>query len=92
MRVPSLMVIGLAILFVAPAVAQTSGNSSAPVFGMNQAQVNLGLYSITFNNDATLDRASLEAYRAFREEAWERLTQEADVRHDLATQHPPAKG
>ena len=42
----------------------------APVFGLNQSQVNLGLYSITFNNDATLDRASLEAYRAFREEAW----------------------
>ena len=30
MRVPSLMVIGLAVLFVAPAVAQTSGNSGAP--------------------------------------------------------------
>ena len=29
----------------------------APVFGLNRSQVNLGLYSITFNNDATLDRA-----------------------------------
>jgi hypothetical protein len=29
----------------------------------------LGLYSITFNNDATLDREALEAYRAFRLEA-----------------------
>lgn len=29
----------------------------------------LGLYSITFNNDAVLDRESLEAYRAFRLEA-----------------------
>jgi hypothetical protein len=31
--------------------------------------VNLGLYSCTFNNDATLDRATLQAYRDFREEA-----------------------
>ncbi len=32
----------------------------------------MGLYSITLNNDATLDRASLETYRAFREEALEK--------------------
>jgi hypothetical protein len=31
--------------------------------------VDLGLYSITFNNDAALDRATLAAYREFREEA-----------------------
>ena len=30
---------------------------------------NLGLYSITFNNDATLDREALEEYRQFRLEA-----------------------
>jgi hypothetical protein len=30
---------------------------------------NLGLYSITFNNDVDLDRRTLEAYRAFRLEA-----------------------
>lgn len=30
---------------------------------------NLGLYSITFNNDATLDREALEHYKAFRLEA-----------------------
>lgn len=29
----------------------------------------LGLYSITFNNDANLDREALEQYKAFREEA-----------------------
>ena len=29
----------------------------------------LGLYSVTFNNDAELDRVSLEAYKAFRLEA-----------------------
>jgi len=31
--------------------------------------VNLGLYSITFNNDAELDRATLAAFREFRLEA-----------------------
>jgi hypothetical protein len=30
---------------------------------------NLGLYSITFNNDTTLDRQALEEYKAFRLEA-----------------------
>ncbi|HEY7159196.1 MAG TPA: hypothetical protein VH575_34955 [Gemmataceae bacterium] len=30
---------------------------------------NLGLYSITFNNDTVLDRAALEEYKRFREEA-----------------------
>ena len=58
---------------------------SAPVFGMNRAQLNLGLYSITFNNDATLDRASLEAYRAFREEA-----RQKDFRHFLEVFVPNA--
>jgi hypothetical protein len=33
------------------------------------ASVNLGLYSITFNNDATLDCEALERYRQFRLEA-----------------------
>src|SRR5262249_53524694 len=31
--------------------------------------VNLGLYSITFNNDPALDREALEAYKTFRLEA-----------------------
>src|SRR5690348_3129730 len=31
--------------------------------------VDLGLYSITFNNDTALDREALEAYKAFRLEA-----------------------
>ncbi len=43
--------------------------SSKPGSGINRVPVDLGLYSITFNNDATLDRVALEAYRAFREEA-----------------------
>jgi len=34
-----------------------------------QLGANLGLYSITFNNDVDLDRATVEAYRAFRVEA-----------------------
>lgn len=34
-----------------------------------KAGVNLGLYSITFNNDVNLDRAALEEYRKFRLEA-----------------------
>ena len=34
-----------------------------------QVGANLGLYSITFNNDVDLDRASVEAYREFRLEA-----------------------
>ena len=34
-----------------------------------QLGANLGLYSITFNNDVELDRAAVEAYREFRVEA-----------------------
>jgi hypothetical protein len=34
-----------------------------------QQGVNLGLYSITFNNDTGLDRVALEEYKAFRIEA-----------------------
>jgi hypothetical protein len=34
-----------------------------------QRGVNLGLYSITFNNDTGLDRVALEEYKAFRLEA-----------------------
>lgn len=45
---------------------------NTPNFGLNKAQVDLGLYSITFNNDAALDRASLDGYRAFREECREK--------------------
>jgi hypothetical protein len=58
---------------------------SAPVFGLNHMNVNLGLYSITFNNDTTLDRASLQAYRQFRDEA-----REKDFRHFLEVFVPNA--
>jgi hypothetical protein len=52
---------------------------------------NLGLYSVTFNNDTELDRRTLEAYKAFRIEA-----EQKGFRHFLevfdpnACQHPPA--
>jgi hypothetical protein len=36
-----------------------------------KSSVDLGLYSCTFNNDASLDRATLQAYRDFREEAYD---------------------
>lgn len=45
----------------------------------------LGLYSITFNNDAALDRAALEGYRAFRLEA-----EEKGFRHFLEVFPPNA--
>ena len=52
---------------------------------------NLGLYSVTFNNDAALDRPTLEAYKTFRLEA-----ETKGFRHFLevfdpnACEHPPA--
>jgi hypothetical protein len=48
----------------------------------------LGLYSITFNNDATLDRHALEAYKTFRLEA-----EAKGFRHFLEVFNPnaPAK-
>lgn len=36
---------------------------------LSRAKAELGLYSMTFNNDAAADVATLEAYRAFRPEA-----------------------
>jgi hypothetical protein len=47
--------------------------------------VDLGLYSCTFNNDTTLDRATLQSYREFREEAFE-----TDFRHFLEVFVPNA--
>jgi hypothetical protein len=48
---------------------------------------NLGLYSVTFNNDAELDRATLEAYKAFRLEA-----EAKGFRHFLEVFDPNAPG
>lgn len=47
----------------------------------------LGLYSITFNNDALLDRQSLEAYKEFRLEA-----EQKGFRHFLEVFEPNAPG
>jgi hypothetical protein len=47
----------------------------------------LGLYSVTFNNDVTLDHASLEAYKAFRLEA-----EAKGFRHFLEVFDPNATG
>ena len=47
--------------------------------------VDLGLYSITFNNDVELDRATLEAYKAFRVEA-----EQKGFRHFLEVFDPNA--
>jgi len=58
---------------------------SAPVFGRSRPPVDLGLYSITLNNDSTLDRATLAAYREFREE-----TRDKDFRHFLEVFSPNA--
>jgi hypothetical protein len=48
---------------------------------------NLGLFSMTLNDDATLDRAMLEAYRDFRLEA-----ERAGFRHFLEVFYPNAPG
>jgi len=47
----------------------------------------LGLYSVTFNNDAELDRQTLEAYKAFRLEA-----ENKGFRHFLEVFDPNAPG
>jgi len=47
----------------------------------------LGLYSVTFNNDVELDRATLEAYKAFRLEA-----EAKGFRHFLEVFDPNATG
>jgi hypothetical protein len=49
--------------------------------------VDLGLYSVTFNNDAELDRHTLEAYKAFRLEA-----EAKGFRHFLEMFDPNAPG
>ncbi len=55
--------------------------------GERIAGADLGLYSVTFNNDAALDRETLEAYKAFREEA-----ERKRFRHFLEVFHPNVPG
>ena len=47
----------------------------------------LGLYSVTFNNDVLLDRETLQAYKEFREEA-----ERKRFRHFLEVFHPNVPG
>lgn len=51
------------------------------------AGADLGLYSVTFNNDVDLDRETLDAYRQFREEA-----ERKGFRHFLEVFHPNVPG
>ncbi len=53
--------------------------------GERDRGADLGLYSVTFNNDLALDHRTLEAYRAFREEAAAK-----DFRHFLEVFNPNA--
>jgi len=53
-------------------------------FEQKKRPVDLGLYSITLNNDTVLDRTTLQAYRDFREEAG------GDFRHFLEVFAPNA--
>jgi len=55
--------------------------------GQRRLGAELGLYSVTFNNDADLDRATLEAYKAFRLEA-----EAKGFRHFLEVFDPNACG
>lgn len=55
--------------------------------GERRLGADLGLYSVTFNNDALLDRQTLEAYKAFRLEA-----EAKGFRHFLEVFSPNAPG
>jgi len=55
--------------------------------GERRLGADLGLYSVTFNNDAAFDRQTLEAYRAFRLEA-----EAKGFRHFLEVFSPNAPG
>ncbi len=51
-------------------IDEAMGANASGLVAAGQPPVNLGLYSITLNNDVALDHATLSAYRMFREEAW----------------------
>ncbi len=54
--------------FRSASVTDLTGHSAVRTTPL-RGRTNLGLYSVTFNNDAALDRQTLEAYRSFRSEA-----------------------
>jgi hypothetical protein len=51
-------------------IDEAIGANANGLIAPGQPQVNLGLYSVTLNNDVAADHATLCAYRTFREEAW----------------------
>jgi len=51
-------------------IDEVIGANASGIVAPGQPPVNLGLYSITLNNDVALDHTTLSAYRVFREEAW----------------------
>jgi hypothetical protein len=51
-------------------IDEAIGANANGLIAPGQPDVNLGLYSMTLNNDVALDHATLTAYRQFREEAW----------------------
>jgi hypothetical protein len=51
-------------------IDEAIGANANGLIAAGQPQLNLGLYSITLNNDVELDHAAHTAFRAFREEAW----------------------
>jgi hypothetical protein len=55
--------------FRSASLSRTMYGTIAPAPGAAITGTDLGLYSVTFNNDLDADVASLEAFRAFREEA-----------------------
>lgn len=53
-------------------IDEAIGANANGLIAPGQPQVNLGLYSITFNNDVALDHSAMSAFRDFREEAWKK--------------------
>ena len=53
-------------------IDEAIGANANGLIAPGQPLVNLGLYSITFNNDVALDHGAMSAFRDFREETWKK--------------------
>jgi hypothetical protein len=73
--------------FRTPTIEQIMSGLAAPDAEQARRGADLGLYSITLNNDVELDLATLEAYRDFRLEA-----ERKGLRHFLEVFEPNAPG
>jgi hypothetical protein len=73
--------------FRTPTIEQIMSGVAAPDAEQASRGADLGLYSITLNNDVELDLATLEAYRDFRLEA-----ERKGLRHFLEVFEPNAPG